>query len=275
MPKGALRSACAVVFATLAAAAPASAQDIIEAEAEIEVDLELVLAVDVSVSTTYEERITQRRGYVEAFRHADVVHAIRAGALGRIAVTYLEWSGADYQEILVPWTVIDSPESADVFIDLLEDVPMSRQHTTSISEALLFSANLIVNNRYLGERRVIDISGDGPNNAGRRLVDIRQVVINRGITINGLPVVIRRDDPWLNVFEGGVASYYRDCVVGGDGALLVPVTSIADFSDAIRYKLILEIAGLQPEEPALVVPVQAPPPPRGPADCAMTEPPLP
>jgi hypothetical protein len=238
-----------------------------------EVDLELVLAVDVSLSTTFEEAATQRRGYVQAFQHAEVLEAIRKGELGRIAVTYVEWSGITYQDVLVPWMVIDTPEAARNFVEQLAEAPLHRQHTTSISSAILYSAALLDQNEYEGIRRVIDISGDGPNNAGMTMSSARQLVLDRGITINGLPVVVR-PDPWRDVFEGGVPSYYRDCVVGGDGAFTVTVDNLGDFADSIRHKMVLEIAAV-PDFRILpdalpIIPVQLGPAP-GPIDCAIAE----
>jgi hypothetical protein len=247
-------------------AAPALAQQ----EIPTEVDLELVLAVDISLSTTYEEAATQRRGYIQAFQHQEFLDAVANGELGRIAVTYMEWSGMAYQEVLVPWTIIDGPDAALRFVRILADAPLHRSHTTSISEAILYSAALLDENEYEGIRRVIDISGDGPNNAGMGMMEARQIVLDRGITINGLPVVVR-PDPWRDVFEGGVPSYYRDCVVGGDGSFLVTVTNIADFSDAIRHKMVLEVAGLRPDPEVVaphIIPVQAAPLP-GPVNCSI------
>ncbi|MCC6982035.1 MAG: DUF1194 domain-containing protein [Bauldia sp.] len=259
---------------TSAAALALSALPVLAQPGLTEVDLELVLAVDISLSTTYEEAATQRRGYIQAFQHADLLDAIGRGDLGRIAVTYMEWSGISYQEVLVPWTVIDGPDSAYAFVNLLADAPLHRQHTTSISEAILYAADLIDGNEYAGLRRVIDISGDGPNNAGTSMSRARDIVVGRNITINGLPVVVR-PDPWRDVFEGGVPSYYRDCVVGGDGSFLVTVTNIAAFSDAIRHKMVLEIAARQPEPDegaAYLIPVQARPlPTPGPVNCAVGE----
>lgn len=256
--------------AWLALAAMAALLSVREASAQaaIEVDLELVLAVDVSLSTTFEELATQRRGYIRAFLDDEVIAGIEAGLQGKIAVTYFEWSGVSLQRVLVPWMVIDSRASAETFADLLANAPLSREHTTSISDALLFAMRSIGSNGYAGVRKVIDISGDGPNNAGPDISTARDLVVADGITINGLPVVVRPDS-WIQVFDGGIPAYYETCVIGGEGAFAITVKSMADFTSSIRQKMILEIAAAQPHiempVPDLVVPVQA----RAPIDCGI------
>src|SRR5690349_17599195 len=136
------------------------------AMAEMRVDLELVLAVDVSDSMEVEEQALQRQGYSSALGHADIVDAIRSGARGRIAITYVEWSSPGRQRVVVPWMLIDGTMAARAFARRLAGAPPRNVDSTSISSALAFSAGLFRRNGFVGDRRTIDISGDGPNNTG-------------------------------------------------------------------------------------------------------------
>jgi hypothetical protein len=212
---------------------------------ETGVDLELVLAVDVSGSMDRDEQELQRTGYIEAFRHSDVINAIGAGLLGRIAVTYIEWAGPANQTVIVPWMVIDGAKAGRDFGYKLSAAPASRFRGTSISGSLAFSAPKFDNNAFAGARRVIDVSGDGPNNMGMPVLIAREPVIAAGITINGLPIMIKKPNGFYSIEALDV--YYEDCVIGGPGAFLVPVQSTGMFVSAIRRKLILEIAGTAPE----------------------------
>ena len=226
---------------SLLAAAPAAA--------EVPVDLELVLAVDVSGSMDREEQALQRRGYVDAFLHPEVAEALRSGPYGRIAVTYVEWAGLRSQAVVMPWTLIDGAAGAEDFAAGLSEAPPARFRGTSISGALAFAAPLFDGNGYDGLRRVIDVSGDGPNNVGPPVAQVRDAVVAGGIVINGLPLQI--DAPMHMAFNGApLADYYRDCVIGGPGAFVLPVTERDQLLEAIRRKLVLEIAGL----PATVQP---------------------
>lgn len=222
------------------------------AEVDDVVDIELVLAVDVSWSMDHDEQLLQRQGYVGALLHPDVLTAITAGDWGRIAVTYVEWAGAGLQQVLVPWTLIDGPETAQDFAARLAAAPLGRLRRTSISGALAFSGTLFDDNGYEGFRRVIDISGDGPNNMGGPVTDERDKLIEAGVTVNGLPIMIRRSsyDPFFQITNLDI--YYEDCVIGGFGAFMVVVKDADEFAEAIRRKLILEIAGAKPR----VVPAQ-------------------
>jgi hypothetical protein len=160
--------------------------------AETEVDLALVLAVDVSRSMDPDEQRLQRDGYVEAFR-SEVVHdAIRKGMLGRIAVVYVEWSGPAEQNTVVPWIVIDGPDGAAAFSEKLANAPIARIYSTSISGAIDYSVGLLGDSGVKALRRAIDISGDGPNNAGRMVTLARDEAVAKGITINGLPFMLKR-----------------------------------------------------------------------------------
>ncbi len=210
-----------------------------------EVDLELVLAVDVSASMDVNEQFLQRRGYVGAFRDPDVISAITSGSLGRIAVTYVEWAG-DYRKVVVPWRVIQNQGDARSFADELASQPMSEHDRTSISGGLLFAADQFTQSPVSGVSRTIDISGDGANNLGLPVVSARDAVVAQGITINGLPIVIRPSPIGFPLGRFDLALYYEDCVIGGSGAFMVKVEDPAGFEFAIRRKLLLEIAKLAP-----------------------------
>ena len=227
-----------------------------------EVDLELVLAVDVSGSMDAEEQAVQRQGYAEALLHPEVLAAVRSGPLGRIAVAYVEWAGSGAQAVVVPWALIDGEGAAKGFVAALEDAPMGRRRGTSISGALAFSAPLFDGNGFEGARRVIDVSGDGANNMGPPVAPARDAAVAAGIVVNGLPIAIRPSGGWSSLSGEALVAYYRDCVIGGPGAFVLPVTEPGGIEEAIRQKLVLEIAGLSP--PAALVPAAA-------TDCLLGE----
>lgn len=209
----------------------------------LEVDVELAIAVDISYSMDLEELALQREGYAQAFRSADIKKAIASGQLGRIAVTYFDWADAGNQQVVVPWMLIDSPEKADEFADRIAAQPIRRARRTSISGAIDFGVKQIKANPFRGTRQVMDISGDGPNNSGSPVVPARDAALAAGITINGLPIVLKRGG-WGDIDD--LDLYYQDCVIGGPRAFMVPIRSREEFLPAIRQKLLLEIADLQP-----------------------------
>ena len=218
------------------------------ARADVEVDLALVIAVDISYSMDPEELTLQRQGFAEAFR-APVVHeAIRSGMLGRIAVVYMEWAGAWDQRVMVPWTMIDDPRSAMSFADKVAAVPVRRAQRTSISGAIDAGVKLLGQSGVDAVRRVIDVSGDGANNQGRPVTAARDEALAQGIVINGLPVMLKRPG-YLDIPD--LDNYYRDCVIGGPGHFMEPARSREHFQQAIRTKIIREIADLAPPEPLI------------------------
>ncbi len=220
----------------------------------VPVDVELVLAVDVSYSMDPEEQALQREGYIQALTSREFLSALREGANGKIAVTYFEWAGANDQKIVVPWRVIDGPESADAIAAEIANAPYRRASRTSISGALQFGKGLFDNSGYRGLRRVIDVSGDGANNAGMLVVQARDEALAAGITINGLPVMLKRANlGYVDAEE--LDMYYEDCVIGGAGAFVVPIRDRSEFVKATRTKLILEVAGREPD--ARVIPASA------------------
>jgi hypothetical protein len=217
----------------------------------IEVDLELVLLVDVSRSMTVHELEIQRRGYAAALTSDAVLAAVQSGLLQRVAVSYVEWAGT--QEVIVDWRLLETREDLAAFAATLSDDFNPTLRRTSVSEALIFGAEMIDSNIYDGFRKVLDVSGDGPNNQGRPVTTARDAVLARGIVINGLPLMTREGmgSQWhLHDLD----LYYEDCVTGGPGSFVVPVTEWDDFADAVRRKLVLEMVS-DPEAEA-VIPVQ-------------------
>jgi len=253
--------ACLVgLLGALGAAGTASAQAMRKA------DLELVLAVDVSRSMDESEHELQRNGYVEAFRHKDVISALMSGPEGRIAVTYMEWAG-DYQpRQIIGWTIIDSEKAARAFADALAAVEIFGERRTSISTALYEAARLIESNDIASHRQVIDVSGDGANNSGPPVEEARDAVLKKNIVINGLPILLNQG---RNGGYGGggygrgfdiehLDRYYKHCVIGGPAAFIAPVFNLDQLSATIRKKLVLEIAGLDTDIDAMpgTAPVQ-------------------
>ncbi|MCB1512105.1 MAG: DUF1194 domain-containing protein [Hyphomicrobiaceae bacterium] len=218
------------------------------------VDLELVLAVDISMSMDLEEQRLQRDGYVAALRDPQVIKAIQSGPQGRIAVTYVEWAGQGTHTIVVPWRQIATAREANAFANELERKPIARARRTSISSALLFSATLFGERGRRSLRRVIDVSGDGPNNSGIVVLKAREQVLKKGIIINGLPIQIRQTGySAFSYFDiADLERYYRDCVIGGPGSFALSIKTRAEFATATRQKLLLEIAGRVPEPAPLV-----------------------
>jgi Protein of unknown function (DUF1194) len=212
------------------------------ATAQQRVDLELVLAVDISLSMDMDELKLQRGGYVAAFRDPEIQKVVVAGPHKRIAVTYFEWAGRSVQKIITPWIIIDSANAADAFADALDRAPISRERLTSISAAIDFAGQLFEQSPYQGIRRVLDVSGDGPNNNGRPVVAARDALLDKGIAINGLPIVLKKGGSVFDIPDLDI--YYADCVIGGAGAFVIPIKAEAEFQPAIRRKLLLEIAGL-------------------------------
>lgn len=230
----------------------------------IPVDVELVIAVDVSYSMDPDEQALQREGYVLALTSKEFLQALRQGAHGKIAIIYFEWAGQFDQKILMPWRLIDGPESADAVAAEIARAPYRRASRTSISGALHFAKPLFDDSGYKGLRRVIDVSGDGANNAGP-LVDLtRDDVLAAGITINGLPIMLKR--PYTGTMDiAELDVYYEDCVIGGPGSFVIPIREREKFIEATRTKLVLEVAGRQPE--SRIVPAAS----RGRISCAIGE----
>jgi Protein of unknown function (DUF1194) len=220
----------------------------------IPVDTELVLAVDVSYSMDPEEQQLQREGYIAALTSREFMNALRGGIHSKLAITYFEWAGPFDHKIIVPWRLIDGPETAGGVANDIARAAYRRASRTSISSALQFAKPLFDASGFNGIRRVIDVSGDGANNSGPPVEIVRDEVLAAGITINGLPIMLKRPNTFTMDIDN-LDVYYEDCVIGGPGAFVIPIHNREQFKEATRTKLVLEIANRTPER--RVVPVQA------------------
>ncbi|AXS42503.1 DUF1194 domain-containing protein [Breoghania sp. L-A4] len=234
-PRATLVAALFLLFATAARAE--------------ELDLELVLLADATGSIDDAEIHFQRRGYADAITDPAVLSAIRRNAYGKIAVTYVEWADAASQDVVVGWTIIDGAASAEAFATALMAPPRRAYGRNAIGAALLKGKALIEENGITGLRRVIDLSADSANNwNGPTIADARAEVLDAGIVINGLAVLCR-------FCSGRPVSYdleerFARDIIGGPGAFVVTADDSASFAQAVRQKLILEIAGMQPSPAA-------------------------
>ena len=231
--------------ALLAATAQAStllAPTLARAEGD-PVDVLLVLAVDVSRSVDEDEARLQREGYRNAVADPVVVEAIRGGMMGAIGLAYVEWAGAEYQRLVLPWTRIAGAGEAQAWSERLAEAPRASLSWTSISGALDFSLKVLNDAPLEATRRVIDVSGDGVNNSGGPVDLARDRVVAEGITINGLPIV--NDRPTFGRMPPvPLDDYYRENVIGGPGAFVIVAEDFQSFGTAVKRKLIREIAAL-------------------------------
>lgn len=213
--------------------------------ADMEVDVELVLAVDVSRSMTPNELEIQRRGYAEALVSDEVVSAIAGGWLGRIALSYVEWAGNSSQRVVVDWTLIETRADAEAFAAKISAHFENAMRRTSISGAIDYAAWSFDGNGFEGLRKVIDISGDGPNNQGRPVTQARDAALARGVVINGLPLMTKEGMGAQWHLED-LDAYYRACVIGGPASFVIPVYAWSEFPTAVRLKLVQELASARP-----------------------------
>jgi hypothetical protein len=229
------------VISLVAATLPARA-----AEA---VDLLLVLAADVSRSVDHPKFQLQRDGYAAAITDPRVMNAIMSGANRRIALCFIEWSGAGAQKVVIEWTIIDGPDSARKFSDALVEAPRAFADRTSISGAIDFSMEMLARAPFTAPRQTIDISGDGTHNSGRGLLAAREDALAKGVTINGLVILSEKPLPWNPEHTnppGGLAKYFQDNVMGGPGAFVTVAENFQSFGQALISKLVAEIAEAPP-----------------------------
>lgn len=231
------RAAALVICLLLAGPQPAHAQR----ARQQAVDLELILMADGSGSVDDEEFLLQRHGYAKALRDPEIIRAIKGGILGRIALSYVEWSGPELKVPIINWTVIRSKEDLDAFASVLENHPRQLYGGgTAVGDAIQYGAESILSNAFEGTRRVVDLSGDGPDRNGMAAVDGRDFAVKNRVTVNGLPIL---------AFDGDTLEFFfRDNVIGGPGAFYVAARGFKDFFRAVRRKLILEIAGRTPTD---------------------------
>jgi hypothetical protein len=230
----------------IAAPNPKSQQSADNKDNAPSVDIELVIAVDISYSMDLDELAVQREGYAQAIVSKEFLQALKNGPNSKIAVTYFEWSASTDQKIIIPWRVIDGPETADAVANEIMKTPVRRGSRTSISGAIYFAMPLFDENPHRGLRRVIDISGDGPNNNGAPVTGARDAALEKGIVINGLPIMVK-EPSYSTVDIDDLDLYYEDCVIGGPGSFVVSIKDREKFKEAIRTKLLLEVAGRRSE----------------------------
>jgi hypothetical protein len=239
-----VRTVLAFVAATLTLCGAARAAE--------QVDLLLVLASDVSRSVDTRKFELQRQGYAAALSNPRVIDAIKSGAHGRIAICFLEWSGATSQKLVIDWAIVSDLASARKIGDQMLELPRSFADRTSISAGLEFSMSLLERAPYEAPRRTIDVSGDGTNNSGRDIASVRDEVLAKGVTINGLVILSDAPLPWNPEHTnppGGLDNYYRNNVTGGPGSFVMVAESHDSFGQAIVKKMIAEIAWVEPERP--------------------------
>jgi len=228
--------ALACLFTAVLLALPSAAQD------KKEVDLALALGIDISGSIDPEEARLQREGYVQAFRDPVIVKAILGGPNGRIAVAYFEWSDSWMQKLLIDWALLDSEREIAAFAQRLVDAPISIARRTSISGAIRYAIPLFSRSPYEAQRKVLDISGDGSNNDGGLVTEIRHEALKERIVINGLPIMNDRPNPFGFPNEADLDRYYLHCVTGGPRSFVEVARNFEDFPRAVRKKLLQEIA---------------------------------
>jgi hypothetical protein len=234
-----LRLAAAIAGLALFLATPAAAEP---------VDVELVLAADGSGSIDDDELAFQRRGYAEAVMSAEVLNAIRDGIHQSIAIAYVEWGGPASQHTIVDWMVVRDEASAAAFAEALISRPRAAWGYNSISAAIDYSVHKLETNEHEGLRRVIDVSGDGPNIGGRSIHAARDEAVSKGIVINGL--VIQRPGGQPRIVGGRPLSLvYEQDVIGGPASFVMVADENVSFADAVRRKMVLEIAGVTPAAP--------------------------
>lgn len=221
-----------------------------------QVDVALVIVTDVSYSVDENESRFQREGAIAAFRNPDVVKAIQSGSLGRIAVSYIDFSSYGAIKMLAGWHVIHDKASADAFADVLASKPRTLGVQTSISNGLETAERLLETSGYAASKRVIDVSGDGPNNDGHLVEPVRDAIVAKGIVINGLPIVTEADK--FDVYYlPDLDKYYEGCVIGGPGSFIQVAHGFEDLARALRRKLLLEISQAAPPSNPLLIKVAA------------------
>ncbi|MCA3636034.1 MAG: DUF1194 domain-containing protein [Methylobacterium sp.] len=258
------RLACAAAFLAFAGSAPANAQDSdLFPGTGPDVDVALVLAVDISFSMDIDELNLQRTGYIEALTSPLVLDAIRKGMVGKVAVTYIEWAGVNTRHVIADWSIIEDQASAEAFVQKLREAPVRRARRTSVTTAIEFSIDRLKQAQVRPIRRVIDISGDGPNNEGGLVTRARDAAVEAGVVINGLPIIIKRG--WSSPYDvDNLDDYYRDCVIGGPGSFMLTITEKDQFAPAIKQKILRELASPSQNDVTAT-------PARGETDCTMGE----
>ncbi len=230
------------------------------AETPEDVDAALVIATDVSYSIDENEAHFQRQGAVAAFRNPDVIKAIESGPRGRIAVAYIDFATEGVNKVIAGWHVVRDQSSANQFASVIEAAPRTMGVNTSISSGIELAMHLLETSGIRAGKRIIDISGDGPNNEGHLVHRVRDEAVANGIVINGLPIMTPADQ-YDVYYLPDIDKYYAGCVIGGQGSFIQVAHGFEDLERALRRKLILEISDATPSRPLLmkVAAVSVPP----------------
>lgn len=224
------------------------------ARAEPDVDLALVLAADVSRSLDRKKFELQREGYAAALTSPRVLKAIESGPLGRVAICFVEWSGAVSQAVMVDWTTVSNADEARRLAERIRAAPRLYMDRTAIGSAIDFAVRQIETAPIRASRYVIDVSGDGTSNAGRSLHAAREETLAKGITINGLAILSEQPlptNPWHTHPPGGLLAWYESNVIGGPGAFAMAAEGFEAFGASVASKLIREIAWTPPPRSTL------------------------
>ncbi len=211
------------------------------------VDMALVLVDDVSGSISDEEFDLQKTGYYAAFTDPKVLAAIHSGPVGQIEVAYVEFAANTQVKTVLGWAMIKDDASGRAFAEAMRSAPRSFRGRTAIGAGIDEGVRLLSNLASPADRRVIDVCGDGNNNSGRPVTDARDDAMKQGIVINGLALANESNIPWLQAHThppGGLGNYYRQNVTGGEGSFVLEIHSYQNFAEAIRRKLIEEIAAI-------------------------------
>ncbi len=236
-----LRPVFSTLLRTLALALPLVAPSVpAQAQSSRVVDLELALLVDVSASVSDEEFHLQVSGLATAFRSPAVLDAIRTSANRGIAVSVIQWANRANQRVSIEWTLLRGDADALGLAARIASMPRLIQGGhTALGSALAFALQALESNRAAGLRRVIDVSGDGRANDGLPLRAVREQVIEHGVTINGLAIL--NELPLLD-------RYFRERLIGGEGAFVMVAQDYADFAQAMAVKLVREIRAVPVSE---------------------------
>ncbi len=213
------------------------------------VDVALVLVDDVSGSINEDEYKLEKQGYFDAFTNPTVIGAIKSGALGAIAVSFVEFAGSGQVDTVLDWTVIRDEPSARAFAKRMQEAPRSAWGRTAIGDGITQALDLLARSGLQTTRRVIDVAGDGNNNAGRPVQEARDAAVKQGVTINGLAIANESNIPWLQAHThppGGLDNYYRENVTTGEGSFVLVVHDYRTFGEAVTRKLFNEIAAAPP-----------------------------
>ena len=235
-------------IAAVFALSPPQARRADAADAPVAVDAAIVLAADVSRSIDDEEFALERRGYADAIQSQQLIDAISTGPRGAVAFAYVEWAGDGEEKVVVDWAVIRNQADARAFVAALNAAPRSYLGRTAIGAAIDFSFAMFAESAFETSRRVIDVSGDGTNNQGRPVTAARDAAVGAGAVINGLAIFNRKAASMGGYLAmhtnppGGLAQYYRENVIGGEGAFVVPIDDFRTFGEAMMRKLLNEIA---------------------------------